>query len=299
MLTGSSRRSTGPAKMPPPRPPSPIIDASASEEESDDGPGMPQPYKTLNAVRMTPERREAIRAIVPALDFDRLKKPYQAKPPAAKPVADESKAWPTLFGDVKPKSSAASGPPYPPAPTVPAPVPPTGLPKHSQSSQPAPSHLPTQLASVQAGSLQSSSVAPNYVSSSSFQSQLRAAEREAKRKGGVDTLDFLSKLELVEALEGGITPAPDTSGSAPPHYKGSPMRNHSPLRSKAGFLDDAQLPISAMLEKPPPKTAASKPKKPKKPKKAGGKEGSAKAKAALKAKPLVSSGFANLVSGRW
>jgi len=290
MLTGSNRKSTGPARMPPPRPPSPVADDSPSEDEQEDERGIMDTYQSLNPVQSTPARREAIRAIVPALDFDRLKKPVQSRPPVAKP--DESMAWPSLFGDVKPKAAPpAYPPPKPPItkPTIPPPVPPTGLPKHAQPSLPVQSQLPTQLASMQAGA--------TYVSSSSFQSQFRAAEREAKRQSGVDTLDFLSKLELVEALEGGITPSAETSGSAPPHYKGSPMRNGSPM--KAGFLDDTRLPISSMLEKPATAAPAVKPKKPKKAKKAGGKEGSAKAKAALKAKPLVSSGFANLVSGRW
>ena len=111
------------------------------------------------------------------------------------------------------------------------------------------------------GNAQPRPAAGGYAISSSFQRQLQQAEREAKRKGGVDTLDFLSRLELVESLDVQHDSAPsmEACGSAPPHYKGSPMK--SAKGGKGGFMDDTLLlstPAHGGSVKPPKAKKAKK-----------------------------------------
>ena len=243
--------------MPAPQPPSP---ESSEEEETDENLIVRTPKRSLGAVRSTPERHAIVRAIVPQLGLDRLRIP--STPPRAAmeyTAVGESMAWPSIFADVK-----SSKPPKPSAqaPQMALQMASNLQPLKSNEQLPQPQSFQMNRPSHKADSahplagassaataassnsslLNESNVA--YVSSNNFQRQLQVAEREAKRKGGVDTLDFLTKLELVEALDvvPGFTPL-DTSGSAPPHYKGSPLQKSSPLRSRAapGFIDDTFL----------------------------------------------------------
>ena len=83
--------------------------------------------------------------------------------------------------------------------------------------------------------------------------------RSGPAKG--DTLDFLSRLELVESLDAQHDSASSTEacGSAPPHYKGSPMK--SVRGGKGGFMDDTRLlstPVHGSLVKPPKAKKAKK-----------------------------------------